>query len=263
MKSPMLGYYRLQLPEPTIFENQYVGKTALIMGTGMSTQNMIKYKNKINKKFDVVIGLNFCIKDFEENLTHHLVLEKNPHSLYVEMEKSKNYRKDLPRILNWKTLYHFPKDLFIIKAARNYFDGVIDIRKYKYNNKEGFIIGPANKQGVSVGTVALQGLHLAGIMGCTNAYIVGVDLIFGDNLDHYYGDRFYRDNSNEKHKSPIIREIYNNKECYTTRFFKDSANYLNNIFIPKCFLMGMNVYTFSQGLVSGAIGVNLEDFFGE
>ena len=148
------AYLKMKLKSPSIFKDTFVGKSALIIATGMSTRNMVKYKDVLKDKFDVIIGLNFSTVDFEDQLTHHLLLEKKPVQSYEDMKKNpKKYRKDLPRILNFKGLHRFPQDLNIIKATRTNFDGKPDIRKYSNNNCEGFLNGPLNRQGFSVGSV--------------------------------------------------------------------------------------------------------------
>ena len=51
----------------------------------------------------------------------------------------------------------------------------------------------------------------------------------------------------------------------STEWFVDSAEYINEIFIDKfCKDYSINIYDFSNGLLTGAIQLNIDEFdFGE
>lgn len=254
-------YLQIQLPDPSMFKNTFVGKSAIIIGTGMSTKKLIKYKDSLVDKFDAIIGLNFSTNDFENQLTHHLLLEKKPVMSYTDMIKNNDkYRKELPRILNWKGLHRFPKNLNIVKATRTNFGGEPNIREYKYKGYEGFLNGPLNEQGLSTGSVALHGIHLACFMGCNRIYLVGTDFVFGEKFDHYYEDRYYRDNRKEIHKSPIIN-IGDKKKSETTQFFQDSAKFIDKAIITMCNPIGIDVFSFSDGLLTAPVKLDIDEFF--
>lgn len=255
------AYAKMEYPSPNIFKNKFVGKNAIIIGTGMSTKKLVQYKDRLRDIFDVVIGLNFSILDFDEQMTHHLLIEKKPVAIYTELKNTK-YRRDLPRILNFKGLHRFPKDLNIIKATRTNFGGKPDIRKYNNNGFEGLLNGPINKDGFSVGTVTLQAIHLAGIMGCNNIYISGVDLVFGSKFDHYYEDRAYRNGHTGPNKSAIVKVSNNGKTYETTSYFRDSAKYLDEVIDTMCRPVGIEVYSFSDGLLSAPEQLDVDIFFG-
>jgi len=255
-------YMKMKYSSPSIFENKFIGKTAIIIGTGMSTKRLVQYKQKIQDRFDVVIGLNLSTIDFEKQITHHLLIEKNPIAVYTDMKKNPDkHRKDLPRILNFKGLHRFPKDLNIIKATRTDFGGKPNIKKYNNNGFEGFLNGPPNKRGFSVGTVTLQAIHLACIMGCDKIYLIGVDLIFSDKYDHYYKDRKYRDGVQGQNKSPIVKVKNNGAIMETTEYFRDSAEYLDKVIDTMCRPKGIEVYSFSEGLLYSPIRLDIDKFF--
>jgi hypothetical protein len=256
------AYLKIPLPTPQIYKNKYVGGSALVIGTGLSTTSLIKYKDRIKSKFDVIIGLNFSTKDFEDEMTHHLVLEKNPVQTYTQMKENK-FRRDLPRILNFKSLHRFPKNANIIKATRSFFSGKPNIREYHWRDEEGFMNGPPDKQGLSLGSVGLHGLHLAGIMGCSHIYLIGIDFIFGKRDDHYYKDRYYRDNAKEEHKSPLTKVEHNGKIYQTTNYFRDSAKLVDKVIETMCRPNGIEVFSFSDGLVASARKLDLDEFFAE
>jgi len=258
------GYFKLNHKTPAVFEKIHAGKSVLIIGTGPSTSGVIKYKEKLKTRFDVLIGLNFATNDFEDVLDYHVVLEKNPAKTYTEMRKLKEkFRKDLPRILNWKTLDKFPKDLNIFKATRSRFGLKPDITKYKYNGSEGLLIGPPDPMGLSAGTVMLNGIHLACIMGFRNIYLVGADLVFKDQHDHYYPDNnFYRKSKSKRaNRSPIVKVQCKGSELETTEFFAYSARYIDEMIEKQCVPKGIRVYDFSDGLLNEPIKLDIDEFF--
>jgi hypothetical protein len=257
---PNETYISLPYDTPSVFKDKYVGKRVLIIGTGHSTKQLVKHRDKIRKKFDVVIGLNFATKDFEEQLDFHMILEKNPTQSYESM-KTQPYRRDLPRILNWKSLRLFPEDICIIKATRHSFGGKPDIKKYEHAGEEGLLIGPLGNKNLSVGSVALNALHFACIIGCDDIYMVGADLMFKDEYDHYYPDHLYRKSTTKiKNRSPIIEVQHDGKAYKTTKFFQESAQYIDHVIDTMCRPNNIRVYDFSGGLISAAIQVDLEEF---
>lgn len=256
------GYKKINLPTPNELYNKFVGRSAIIIGTGMSTKKLVPYKNRLGE-FDLVVGLNFATKDFEHQLTHHLVLEKNPIAVWKDMEARPDYyRKDLPRILNWKSLHHFSRQYNLYKATRSNFEGRPNILRYKMGNEEGFMNGPVS-HGFSLGSVGLHGLHLACFMGCRNIYMIGIDLIFGQEYDHYYQDKYYRDSKTEKHKSKVIEIQHQGQIRETSEFFYESSKYINKVIREQCEPAKINVYNFSDDSLVDAEYVNIDTFFGE
>lgn len=255
-----MTYESLPHPKPDIYKDAHVGASALIIGTGHSTKNLLKYKDKIREKFDVVIGLNFSTRDFEEQMDYHVVLEKNPVKIYNSI-KSGKYRKDLPRILNWKGIEGFPNDMLKVKATRSNFDGKFDIREYSNNGKEGMLMGPQGNKGLSVGSVALNAIHFVGILGCKDVYLIGSDFLFKDEYDHYYPDNHYRKSTTKlANRSPIIDIVHDGSEYKTTKFFQESAQFIDKVISKECKSAGMTIFDFSEGLISKAKSLNLDVF---
>lgn len=258
-------YLALAYKTPEYLFNTNKDKSVLIIGTGSSTAELIKYKDQIKSKFDVIIGLNFATKNFEDVLDYHVILESNPVAIYSEMNKSgAKYRRDLPRILNWKCIHRFPKDLTTIyKAIRSNFDFNVDITKYKHNGSEGLLYGPIDTTGLSAGTVMSNAIHFACIMGCNKIYMVGADLLFRDENDHYYADnQFYRKSKTKIHKrSPIVKVIHKGKSYLTTELFRESAKFIDKIIKEQCEPNGIEMYDFSDGLLYQPKQLNMKDFF--
>ena len=258
------NYKKMQYKDPSALKNKHKNGDILIIGTGMSTNGFKKYKEKINDKFDAVIGVNFCILNFEDVLTYHIIIEKNSVALYNYMKKNIQIcRKNVPRIINYKGIHRYPKELNLMKTTRTNFNGKINIRNYVNNDCNGFLSGPLNKQNLSVGSVALQAIHFAAILGALNVYLIGVDLVLDKKFDHYYQDRRYRNNTKKgPADSPIIKIKHNNVNRETLEYFRDSADYINFVIENLCRPFGIEVYNFSNdSLVSAAKKLNAGEFF--
>lgn len=253
------GYKRLKYPTPESLQGKYDGY-ALIIGTGSSTAKLLNYKSEIKKHFNVVIGLNFATKDFEDIMDFHIIMEKNPVVMAAEM--SLNYRKDLIRVLNYKSIGLFPKDMNIIKARRDQFQDTFSITSYRSKYYEGLLEKRKPGRLLYYGTVMLQALHFACILGCKNIYLIGADLMFKDEFDHYYKDRFYRDPvTAPESRSPLSNVIVNGETFQTTYVFKKSAKYIDKAIIGQCRTRGIEVYDFSDGLIKQAVKLDVDSFF--
>lgn len=245
---------------PADFEGKHKRSSILVIGTGHSTKHLVPYKDKLRDKFDAIIGLNFSTRDFEHQLDYHMVLEKNPVKIHSAMKKT-SYRKDLPRIINKKGAEKWPKDIMAIPATRSNFDGKPNITKYQYNGTEGFLVGPPGHKGLSVGSVALNGMHFAAMLGAKKIYLVGADFLFKDEFDHYYPDSHYRKSTTKlANRSPIINVKCEGEEYKTTRFFQESAAYIDKMIDTLFVNAGIVVYDFSHGLIKKAISLDIDEF---
>ncbi len=259
-----MSYDTLNYQTPQDLANIHDGKRFLIIGSGTSTKQLVPFKDQIKDKFDVVIGINLTTLEFEKQMDYHLIVEKNPKKMYEPMNNgTHNYRRDLPRILNWKAIGYFPEDIKIYKTTRNRFDGKADIRKYVHGGREGLLIGPPDSKGLSAGTSTMQALHLAAIMGAKEIYVVGLDLLFRDQFDHFYPDNIYRKSTTKKaNRSPIVKVKHKGKEYESTEFFRESAKFFDFVITTYCKKEGISVYDFSDGLVTKAIAVDMNKYFG-
>lgn len=255
---PLWG--QLNYPVPDIFKNKYVGKTALIIASGHSTTNLLKYKDVLRKHFDVILCLNRAKYDFNEVMDFHIIMDRlQQWQIDEETYFDGKYRKDVPTILNYLSSFRYPQDLNIFKARRG---KTTNIRECV----DGLLmIGPENRQGLSIGTPLTQAIHFAGVLGCNKIYLSGVDLMFRDNSDHYYGDRAYRDNTSlckQRNKSLVVDIDHNGKKITTLEYYLDSAEWINDVLIPTIIKpAGIKIYDFSGGLLRDDIQINMDEFF--
>jgi hypothetical protein len=252
---------------PEIFKDGYMGKSALIIGSGPSVQNIKKFESRLRNYFDVVIGVNFAILDFENVLDYHLVLEDKP-TRVAFLTRITRCRTDLPRILSYKAIRYFPLHLKIIRAKKcgeNF-----NIFEYKTKRSEGFFNG---YEEFPIGrSIIFQALHFAGILGCKKVYTIGTELLFRDSK-YYYGKDF-RKKYRITHKKierdiKLNRDLYTQvsidhrgEKCFSIPFYIETAKGINR-FIEEVYQKnGIEIYDFSNGLLLDEIQIDLDEFFG-
>ena len=168
------------------------------------------------------------------------------------------------RIVHWKGIELYPSKYNLIKTTRANFDGKPDVRKYKSNGQEGMLTGPIGSQNFSLGSVVLSAMHFAAMLGASEIYIIGADMCFKDEFDHFYNDRVYRDRPKEFKKAnahKIVKVNCNGELCDTTEYFKESAEYIDSTI--STLFKDIDVFDFSNGLISEAINLDADDFFGD
>ena len=270
----MEKFLSFNYPTPEDFRDKHAGSNILIISSGTSTKDLIKYRDKLRDHFDVIIGVNRTCLDFEDALDYHMVMEKNPTSIVKAVFQQREYRRDLTRVLNSDIIEFFPKDLPVVKVFR-FCEKKLDITNSTYRMGDKKVVGlqdcqTSPKAGIpntaGFGTVTLQALHFACIIGGTNIHLIGADLMFKGEYDHYYkDDDIYR--SPEKHGmkhtfyNNMVKVNYHGKEIETTFVFRQSAGYLDKIIKECCIPAGIKVYDFSDGILTVPTKLDLDEFF--
>jgi len=262
------SYISMKYPTPHDIRKKHKGRRALIIGAGPSTEMLLKHVDKIKTKFDTVIGVNRTIRDFEDVMTYHMVMENKPLQVIEDMN-SKGYRKDLTRVLNYKNISMFPSDIPIVKARRESFSGGVYLKSYKTILTEGLMedredceqnFGPGS--GLYSGTVSMQALHFACILGCTEIYLIGVELMFDGDYDHYYKDRHYRDGlTRDISRSKLIDVDFDGRRVCTSASFLKSAKYFDRVIGIGKKTYKIKFFDFSNGLISKAKKLDIDSFF--
>jgi len=264
-------YFKMPYETPESLRDAYEDSSVLIIGSGESTSSLLKYKGRLKEYFDIVIGVNLTCLDFEDEMDYHVVMEGYPENMVKKMFRGK-YRKDLTRILNFDNIKFFPDDIPILKARRAFFcNGAPNMKKYHHPGHPGRTEGLLDDQNrikhangtAKYGTVLMQAFHFACIIGGTHIYLVGSDLMFKGNSDHYYKDQIYRSPENRtKHNRPVIVD-YQDSWATTTHVFYRSAKWLDSIVKNFCATNGIIVYDFSDGILEEPIELDLDTFFSE
>jgi len=260
-----MQYADLSYKTPEVFTNKHPNSRILIIADGPSTKKILDKKTILKQYFDVIISVNHGFAYFDDIIDYHLVTEKvSPTNKVVKMLSEKSYSKSVPRILNWKGIEKYDQSYNIYKTTRHPFTTNSNIRKYKDGAVEGFLTGPANSRNMAVGSVSLNAMHLACILGATTIYTIGTDLVFKDEFDHFYDDHMYRGKEYKKivkaeNRVHIIDIELNGKKYQTTDYFKDSADYINKSIIGP--FKDIEVFDFSEGLITSANTITVEAFF--
>jgi hypothetical protein len=266
-----MPYDDIKLKTPDAFKNTFLGKSALVISSGHSTEKLLKYKDHIKEKFDVVIVVNYAFQFFDDVMDFHVMVEKISKSSKInntmpDLLQNGNYRTDVPRIINWKGIDQYDKRYNLHKTGRCNFNGKPNIREYKHNGQAGLLTGPVSSQGFALGSVTLSAMHFAAILGVSDIYLIGAEFIFKDDFDHFYKDRVYRDRQVllKKSNRHIIVDMEHNGRTYkTTKYFAESAKHIDSIVEKQFNEAGINVFDFSDGLISNVKKLDVDEFFSE
>lgn len=257
-------YYDMKLKSPNNFLENHKNSSCLIISTGNSTKQLLNINtSKIKSKFDIIIGINFAVMDFDNILDYHIVSERDPVGIAKYMNDNDCSRR-VKRVFNFEAIHIFNENLNFVKFIRLDYNKRFNITKYKNGDIEGLVSGPF-KNNIAIGTVLAQALHFACLLGCNKIYTIGTELLFYNKYDHYYEDRYYRDKKGRKPglRSPIVNVAHNNKKYQTTRNFKQSAEFLNFLIDKYCTPGGIDVFDFSGGLITSAKKLSISEFIDE
>jgi hypothetical protein len=252
---------------PNTFKNAHTGSKILVLGCGYSAADFLPLKEKLHNYFDVIIGCNKAFLEFDDVMDYHLVTEKTTKTNGYDLAQRLNsgaYREVMPRLINKKGLDFYSKDKYsIMPITRSHHDGNPDWRSYDTTNNcittAGFFTGPIGSMKLSLGSVLLQAMHFACILGTNDIYLIGADMCFKGQWDHFYKDRYYRDfNIVKAENRPQIVKV-NNFE--TTNYFAETAIFMDSVIETMLKPLGVNVNDFSDGLISKANKLDIKSFF--
>ena len=216
---------------------------ALIVGAGSSTADLLPYKNNLN--YDYIVGVGGTFQHWDDILDCHIVTEK-----YLTQQDELNqgsYRTDLLRLVNYKSKHRYNPKYHIVGITRSQMPDNFNTRELiptEADKPIGLLVGPINADGLSTGSVVLSAIHWCSHKGATEITLVGVDLCFKGEYDHYYPDRFYRDQIS-KHANaakPIVVDGIS-----TTDYFYESASVLDNMM--RDVFKDIRFYDMSNGLL--------------
>ena len=266
MIPPPAAYLKLPYNTAAKYEGKHPGSRALVISNGHSTSHIVDKKAVLKNYFDCIIVVNRGFEFFDDVADYHVVCEKiSPTSmnrLYMTLNAG-NYRTDMPRFFNWKGIQHYDSRYNVHKLVRNYFDGKPNIRRYSNGTTEGLLIGYPSSNNMALGSVTLSSMHLASILGAKEIYLIGADMMFKDNSDHFYQDRAYRDGQKQtkaKNLNHVVSVEHRGKTYQTTDYFRDSATCIDK-FIKDSFSKELQVFDFSDGLITAATPLDPVEFF--
>lgn len=260
-----MSYDNINLPKPDVFKDTRSGQNALIISNGHSTREILDKKNLIRKKFDVIIAVNRGFEHFDDIIDFHIVAEKTSKSsdnTVYENLSSGDYRTDVPRLINWKGIELYPEKYNRYKITRCNFKSQPDITNYTHNGEEGLLVGPLGRQNFSLGSVTLCAMHFCGILGIKSIHLIGADMCFKDNFDHFYNDTVYRNRPKyvkEKNAHKIVKVELHGKTYDTTDYFKESAHYIEKLVMTDFTKNNIDVFDCSDGLMQNIPQVKINN----
>lgn len=260
-------YFKCPLKTPEEFIGTKPNSKILAIGGGQSTADILAYRDYLHEKFDAIICVNYTFQDFDSVSDFHITVERQKKTDPITVPgalNDGNYRSDIPRLINWQGYELYDPKYNLYKTTRSNFYFEPDIRKYKHNGSEGLLYWKQKSKGWSSGTAMLSAMHFAAMLGASEIYLIGCDLYFKDEFDHYYKDKIYRDPEftkkvQPKHRMDIVDVQLENRIVTTTNLFRDAAETINEV-IPSVF-KGIKVYDFSNGLIKKAIKLDIDEFF--
>lgn len=213
-----------------VHKDFYKGGKALIVLGGPSAENWKMLRDFITP--DVIIGANGSNKiplDYwlcVENMSFPAKKAEEGEQRYIDIMKSFNKLGPTTRFVNRKSVQFLEDRENVIPIRRSHIEDPagFDFRDYG----EGFINGKLmNRPEVGVplraGTVGLQCLHLAGILGISEIHTIGYDLMLKGShhwyqYPNYEPTRFYTEQMFTTHKG-----------AKTMWFWVDTVEYLKKV----------------------------------
>ena len=178
---------------------RYDGKTALVVLGGYSAVGWEALRDKI--KPDLIIGGN-GVNSMVHNLTYWACCEnmtpwatkEDPRSISLMQMFYRDTGAKI-RLISHRS-WHLLKDTtncIRIMRDKNHGDGpgetpdYFSFRKYGGGLLNGWLLkNKAANMELHVGTVGVQLLHVAGILGCAVVHTIGYDLMFKDDQHHHW-----------------------------------------------------------------------------
>ena len=215
----------------------YSGGTALIVLGGPSGAHWAALKERI--KPDVILGAN-GVNGMIPDLDYWMCIENllATHDEYAQNRTARSGR--LLEMLNrtgakTRLVHHLTYPLLenkkgAIRVNRNGIElcempAAFSFREYGLGYLSGSLMQrPDITASLRVGTVGLQLLHHAGILGCAKAHTIGFDLCFKGDKHHWYEHPPYEANKYWNEKMFIRHGKMN-----TMYFWLDTARYLKAI----------------------------------
>ncbi len=189
-------------------EGKFKGKTAMIVLGGPSAREWEKCCDEIQP--DVLIGAN-GVNQTITNLDYWLCTENMsfPHrraeqgeERYIDIMAMYQLTGAKYRMVSRKT-HHLIEDKRNLIKIRRFGVEAQNLHRFTFRQYQlGLINGsrmqrPRVVKDLRAGTVGLQCIHLAGLLGCENIHTIGYDLMFKEGDHHWYnyppyaGGRFW------------------------------------------------------------------------
>ena len=249
-----------------MLEGRHPGSRILVVATGPSAKQVIPFDARLHERYDVVVALNGSVAHLE-HIDYFVSVESQAH------------------LWDW---YHYPLPETVQRCVsesgirlaresgrpddqaerslvhlRHVYNTPVDIRHYRnLDGEEGLLVGPRGETRLGRGTVSLQALHFASILGASEIHLIGADLHFRGPVQHFYGQNEYGthevdgkryhalDVKTRMNPVEVMRHPRTGAQVETTLHFKESAEYIDEVVATVLPAAGVTVVDFSDGLLT-------------
>jgi hypothetical protein len=250
----------------SVLEGRHPDSRILLIATGPSAQQVLAYDARLHERYDVVVGLNGSVT-MVENIDYFLSVESKAHlwdwyhhrlpervircvseaGLRMAAEDG---RPDLQADHSLLLLRH----VYLVEP---------DIRRYRNGaGEEGILVGPRGETRLGRGTVTLQAIHFASMLGAREIHLIGADLHFRGRIQHFYGQHEYGTHEVdgkryhaldvEKRLNPVVTTTHprSGQVVESTLHFVESAGFIDEVVRRILPPAGISVVDFSDGLLA-------------
>lgn len=247
-------------------EGRHPGSRILVVATGPSAKEVLPFDARLHERYDVVVGLNGTVT-MVDHLDYFLSVESKAH------------------LWDW---YHHPVPPSVTRCVsesglrfaeqegrpdaqadqsylllRHVYKREPDIRHYRNKaGEEGILVGPRGETHLGRGTVTLQAIHFASMLGAREIHLIGADLHFRGPIQHFYGQHEYGTHEVdgkryhaldvENRMNPIVTTTHprSGQVVESTLHFVESAGYIDEVVRKVLPRVGISVIDFSDGLLA-------------
>lgn len=260
----------------SVLEGRHPGSRILVVATGPSAEQVVPFDAHLHERYDVVVALNGSVSRIE-HLDYFLSVESQAHlwdwyhhpvppqvqrcvaesGLRLAREGGRPDAQADRSLLHLRHVYLTPPDI------RHYCNA---------DGEEGLLVGPRGSTRLGRGTVSLQAIHFASLLGAAEIHLIGADLHFRGPVQHFYGENEYGTHEVdgkryhaldvEKRMNPIEFAVHprTGETVETTLHFKESAEYIDEVagtLLPDA---GVRLVDFSDGLLMVPLRGNFATF---
>ncbi len=261
--------YFHQQPEErriSVLEGRHSGSRVLIIATGPSAKEVLPFDGRLHQRYDVVVGLNGSVTMVEE-IDYFLSVESKAHlwDWYhhpVPPSVTRCVSESGLRLAEEEGRPDVQADGSLL-LLRHVYEHEADIRHYRNAaGEEGILVGPRGVSGLGRGTVTLQAIHFASMLGAKELHLIGADLHFRGPIQHFYGQHEYGTHEVdgkryhkldiEKRLNPIETTTHprTGETVESTLHFVESAGYIDDVVRRILPPVGISVVDFSDGLLA-------------
>jgi RimJ/RimL family protein N-acetyltransferase len=250
----------------SVLEGRHPGGRVLVVATGPSARQVVPFDARLHERYDVVIALNGSVTQIE-HIDYFVSVESQAHlwDWYhhpVPDTVQRCVSESGVRLARESGRPDAQADRSLLHL-RHVYGTPVDIRHYRNAaGEEGLLVGPKGETRLGRGTVSLQAIHFASMLGASEIHLIGADLHFRGSVQHFYGQNEYGTHEVEGKRyhaldvetrmNPIEVTIHprSGQPVETTLHFQESAQFIDEVartLLPEA---GITIVDFSDGLLS-------------